>query len=439
MSAGLAIAAALALAAVAKVKAAGSGSRSARAATWPEVYQSMLRASAKHEGGPRDARLALGHGDAGLLWTREPIPVASLEVRPFSRSDVARYARRMQKGEVPPPVVVAERDRGRLSVVDGAHRVAAAKSLGQTELDAWVGRLPPAGAGPRGSRSAPRFRMVRDVPPGYSTASWAFVRGLALEDVVDELDEDEGEEPADDHRLYHVTTNASAVLGSRIKSRKQLRAQGVTHAGLGGGAREQAADLVSVAVTLSRATAIRDGLKVMVRAARKEIEPADALIAAMRWNNFPDRFFDLARYDATPDEEDGDLYDGPSAYDEMMRVVMDTIHLPERDVDEPPTTREGWVRWIEQNRSTLNEEDAYGLVVRFEGAILDTIDLFPDEIEMCANGVGFTMPAAQMAKIDTNEIKILLVAAKGAPVDVVTGECELRFWPDQLVVVGVEV
>jgi hypothetical protein len=85
----------------------------------------------------------------------------------------------------------------------------------------------------------------------------------------------------------------------------------------------------------------------------------------MRWNNFPDDFSDLMRYDATPDEEDGDLYGGPSAYDEMMRVVMDTIHLPERDVDEPPTTREGWVRWIEQNRSTLNEEDAYGLVVRF--------------------------------------------------------------------------
>ena len=437
MSAGLAIAAALALAAVAKVKAAGSGSRSARAATWPEVYQSMLRASAKHEGGPRDARLALGHGDAGLLWTREPIPVASLEVRPFSRSDVARYARRMQKGEAPPPIVVAERDRGRLSVVDGAHRVAAAKSLGQTELDAWVGRLPPAGAGPRGSRSAPRFRMVRDVPPGYSTASWTFVRGLVLEDVVDELDEDE--EPADDHRLYHVTTNASAVLGSRIKSRDQMRAQGSHQAGLGGGGRDEAAGLVSVTVTLSRARAIRDGLKVMVRAARKEIEPADALIAAMRWNDFPDRFHDLARYDATPDDEDEDVHSGLSAYGEMMRVVMDTIHLPERDVDEPPMTREGWVRWIEQNRSTLNEEDAYGLVVRFEGAILDTIDLFPDEIEMCANGVGFTMPAAQMAKIDTNEIKILLVAAKGAPVDVVTGECELRFWPDQLVVVGVEV
>jgi hypothetical protein len=218
-----------------------------------------------------------------------------------------------------------------------------------------------------------------------------------------------------------------------------MRAQGSHQAGLGGGGRDEAAGLVSVTVTLSRARAIRDGLKVMVRAARKEIEPADALIAAMRWNDFPDRFHDLARYDATPDDEDEDAHGGLSAYGEMMRVVMDTIHLPERDVDEPPMTREGWVRWIEQNRSTLNEEDAYGLVVRFEGAILDTIDLFPDEIEMCANGVGFTMPAAQMAKIDTNEIKILLVAAKGAPVDVVTGECELRFWPDQLVVVGVEV
>jgi hypothetical protein len=438
MSAKLAIAAVLALAAVGKLQAARSGSRSARSATWPQVRQSMLGASAKHAGGPRDARWALGYGEEELVWTRERYPVAGLKVEPVSAADVRRYARRMDAGEQPPPVVLAERDPGRFAVIDGAHRVAAAKHLGLAEVDAWVGRLP-AHTLSRGSENRASFRMLRDVPPGYSTASWLFVRGLTLEDAVDELDEDEGEEPTDDHRLYHVTTSASAVLASRLKSRKQLRGQGVLHAGLGGGGSDEAAELVSVAVTLSRALAIRDGLKVMVRAARKEIDTVEALIAAMAWNDFPNRFMELKRYDAFPDdEEEGYDGDGASAYDEMMRSVMDTINLPEQDVGEPPTTGKKWIQWIEENRSMINEQDPYAAVVRFESKILDQIDLFPDVISICSGGVGFTMTSGQMARIDPSEIKILLVAAKGSPVDDVPIECELRFRSSQLVVVGVE-
>ena len=71
MSAKLAIAAVLALAAVGKLQAAKPGSRSTRSATWPQVRQSMLGASAKHAGGPRDARWALGYGEEELVWTRE--------------------------------------------------------------------------------------------------------------------------------------------------------------------------------------------------------------------------------------------------------------------------------------------------------------------------------------------------------------------------------
>ena len=438
MSAKLAIAAVLALAAVGKLQAARSGSRSARSATWPQVQRSMLGASAKHAGGPRDARWALGYGEGELVWTRERYPVAGLKVEPVSAADVRRYARRMAAGEQPPPVVLAERDPGRFAVIDGAHRVAATKSLGLAEVDAWVGRLP-AHASSRGSGNRASFRMLCDVPPGYSTASWPFVRGRTLEDAVDELDEDEGEEPTADHRLYHVTTSASAVLASRLKSRKQLRGQGVLHAGLGGGSSDEAAELVSVAVTLSRAIAIRDGLKVMARAARGEIDTAEALIAAMAWNDFPDRFAELKRYDADPNaQEDGYEGDGASAYDEMMRRVMDTINLPEQDVGEPPTTKEKWVQWIEENRSMINEQDPYATVVQFESLILDQLDLFPDEIGVCSGGVGFMMAPRHMARIDPSDVKILLVAAKGSPVEDVPAECELRFQSSQLVVVGVE-
>ena len=260
-----------------------------------------------------------------------------------------------------------------------------------------------------------------------------------LEEAVDILDEEENEEPAENDRLYHVTTNASAVLGSRLKSRKQLRAQGAIHAGLGGGKENQAEDLVSVTVTLSRATTIRDALKVMVRAARKEIETADALIAAMQWSNFPDSFNHLKEYRSDKKMKGRSHHGAISLYEEMAWMVADEIQSSNQNVDKPPTNRVGWIRWIERIKHMINKQNAYDAVVKFEEVLLSYIAHYPsDEFKGCEGTIGFTMTATQMAKIDTDEIKILLVAAKGAPEEVVSDECELRFRPDQLVVIGVE-
>lgn len=437
MSAGLAIAAALALAAVAKVKAGQAGSRSSRPATWPEVQRSMLAASAKHAGGPRDARWALGHGEEDLLWTREQLPIHALKVEPFSAADVRRYARRMGAGEAPPPVVVAERGRG-LSVIDGAHRVAAAKSLGLAQVDAWVGRRPAAPA--RGSRSMVSFRMLREVPPGYTVASWPFVRGTVLEDAVTEIDEDEGEEPDEGDRLYHVTSAASKVLASRIKSRQQLRTQGASFAGLGGGPEDDAADLVSVTVTLDRAIRVRDAMRVMVRAAKNQIETSDALIEAMRWNDFPSCLRRLTVYDATPDEDEGeDEGERLSAYDEAVASFQLQILSPDDEVYAGPLeTRQQWISFVLNNKESIDKNDPYLAVQRFERVFFNLVDLFPDTFDVCAPGIGFLMRKQDMAKIDENDIKILLLAAKGEPKDWVPSECELRFRSDQLVVVGVE-
>lgn len=437
MSAGLAIAAALALAAVAKVKAGQAGSRSSRPATWPEVQRSMLAASAKHAGGPRDARWALGYGEEDLLWTREQLPIGAVRVEPISTADVRRYARRMRAGEVPPPVVVAERGRG-LSVIDGAHRVAAAKSLGLTQVDAWVGRQPAVPA--RGSRSVVSFRMLREVPPGYTVASWPFVHGTVLEDAVTEIDEDEGEEPDDNDRLYHVTSAASKVLASRIKSRQQLRTQGASFAGLGGGSQDEAADLVSVTVTLDRAIRVRDAMRVMVRAAKNQILASDAIIAAMMWNDFPSSLQALAVYDAAPDEdEDEDGGERLSAYDETVASLQLQILSPDDEVYAGPLeTRQQWINFVLSNKESIDKNDPYFAVQRFEKVLFDLGDLFPDMFEVCAPGIGFLMKKQDMAKIDESDIKILLVAARGEPKDRVSSECELRFRPDQLVVVGVE-
>jgi hypothetical protein len=433
MSAGLAIAAALALAAVAKVKAGQAGSRSSRPATWPEVQRSMLAASAKHAGGPRDARWALGHGEEDLLWTREQLPIHALKVEPISAADVRRYARRMGAGEAPPPVVVAERGRG-LSVIDGAHRVAAAKSLGLAQVDAWVGRQPAAPA--RGSRSMVSFRMLREVPPGYSTASWPFVRGTVLEDAVTEIDEDEGEEPDEGDRLYHVTSAASKVLASRIKSRQQLRTQKAGFAGLGGGIDDHAADLVSVSVTLHRAIRTRNAMRTMVRAAKDQILASEAIIEAIRWNDFPSCLETLTLWDTTPDEGEDE---GPSAYDEAVASFQLQILSPDDEVYAGPLdTQQQWINFVLNNKESIDKNDPYLAVQRFEKVFFDLVDLFPDTFDVCAPGIGFLMRKQDMAKIDENDIKILLLAAKGEPKDMVPSECELRFRSDQLVVVGVE-
>lgn len=433
MSAGLAIAAALALAAVAKVKAGRTGSRSSQPATWAEVQRSMLAASAKHAGGPRDARWALGYGEEDLVWTREQLPIGALKVEPFSAADVRRYAKRMRAGEAPPPVVVAERGRG-LSVIDGAHRVAAAKSLGRTQVDAWVGRQPAMPA--RGSRSVVSFRMLREVPPGYTVASWPFVYGTVLEDAVTEIDEDEGEEPDEGDRLYHVTSAASKVLASRIKSRQQLRTQGASFAGLGGGSQDEGADLVSVTVTLDRAIRVRDAMRIMVRAAKNQILASDALIAAMMWNDFPSSLQALAAYDTTPEEGEDE---GTSAYDEAVASFQLQILCPDDEVYAGPLdTRQQWISFVLSNKESIDKNDPYFAVQRFEKVLFDLADLFPDTFDVCAPGIGFLMKKQDMAKIDEGDIKILLVAAKGEPKDRVPSECELRFRPDQLVVVGVE-
>lgn len=437
MSSVLAISAVLALAAAGKLKAARSGSRSTRSAAWPQVRQSMLGASAKHAGGPRDARWALGYGEEELVWTRERYPVAGLKVEPISSADVRRYARRMSTGEQPPPVVLAERDPGRFAVIDGAHRVAAAKSLGLVEVDAWVGRLAPARTLLQGSKNEVSFRKIQDVPRGYAVASWPFVQGTVLEDVVTEPDEDEDEEPSKEDRLYHVTTAASKVLASRIKSRAQLRKQGSEFAGLGGGVQDEAADLVSVSVTLGRAVRTRNAMRVMVRAAKGQILASDALIEAMRWNDFPACLNSLKAWEANPDEvEDEDA----SAFDEAMARFQLQVLSPDDEVYAGPLdTQEQWIDFILSRKSSIDENDPYYAVRRFEHVFSDFIDLFPDAFDVCAPGIGFLMAKQSMVKIDEEDVKILSIAAKGGYEDIVPVECELRFKSNQLVVVGVEV
>lgn len=133
------------VAAVAGVATSLGGSQNQGApgkpATWQDVFASMMAASARHAGGPRDARNAIPRDAHEMAWTLERVNPGDIPVQPWSGRDVKRYAKRMKGGSEPPPVVIIERPK-RTQVVDGAHRIQAAVAAGVPQISAWVGRSP---------------------------------------------------------------------------------------------------------------------------------------------------------------------------------------------------------------------------------------------------------------------------------------------------------
>ena len=66
--------------------------------------------------------------------------------------------------------------------------------------------------------------------------------------------------------------------------------------------------------------------------------------------------------------------------------------------------------------------------------LLDGIDY---DLEICRGTIGLTEPPAFMAKMDPDEVQILALAAKGRAFEIVPNECEARFRPESLAVLGV--
>lgn len=87
----------------------------------------------------RDAWQGIGLGFSELAWVRTSVPLADIgELYPASKRDVKAYARAIARGS-PPPAVVLERTNGAYAVLDGAHRISAARLAGMREIDAFVG------------------------------------------------------------------------------------------------------------------------------------------------------------------------------------------------------------------------------------------------------------------------------------------------------------
>ena len=209
--------------------------------------------------------------------------------------------------------------------------------------------------------------------------------------------------------FYHVTTNLPAVASwGALKSREQL---GEGAMGLGGGFKNEAQDKVSLTHNLGKANQIYDGLTYAAEVAHGMIPPSSIYRDVIDWMGFPDDF----------------LTESP-----VYRVLRK--HLTKKQIRELDWDDMGKI--LDASPNLRTPEERYGFMIEVEDAIMN----FEQEGEQDypTNRVGFTAPFETFSKINPSNIGIVqLRLRKGAPVEHVPQEQELRVAPDDIQIVRV--
>jgi len=266
-------------------------------------------------------------------------------------------------------------------------------------------------------RSNP-FQRRATVPAGFTVSPYTLVRGTVMELVVDPQERGRADSGTG---FFHVTTNLPAVLAEgRLRSRKELRTAGVHGAGLGGGIRDEAANRISVGLTLDGAMRVMEAMRLMADAVHGRID-SEAALAALNTSLAP--AFDLIDTAAAwlSEEESGwEENRAVERYDEEMATLIKRV------------------------LAASPGPELYDALVRYERHIAHTLagweaESYLDASESpCSQPVGFTEPAHKFERVVPENIGLLQLAARrGANVDLVPGECEVRFRPEDLVIVGV--
>jgi hypothetical protein len=113
-------------------------------ASWAEVVAHVDKTNPHH--GARDAWGGIGRDSPQLLWSVGVVSISRLpEVHPASSRDVKRYAKHAQKTKGEFPAIVISCRSNKIIILDGAHRLAAARMLGHGTIRAYVGVVPDAG------------------------------------------------------------------------------------------------------------------------------------------------------------------------------------------------------------------------------------------------------------------------------------------------------
>jgi len=260
----------------------------------------------------------------------------------------------------------------------------------------------------RGSRSMVRTQRV---PRGFTVDPLEFVADTVLEDVLENQD-------PDDVGFFHVTTNLPAVLAQgRLKSRAQLRSTGTSYAGLGGGIRDQAAGQISVGLLRHNAERVLETTRMMAMAVHGQTDGRSALRVL---NGASDRTLSIL-------EGAMDWMDEGSE----CRASMAFSGLLNKSTQEVLNATPG--------------ADLYEALRRYEGLLAKTLSewmsnywISEDEL-VCGATVGFTEPAHRFERVRPENIGLVQLAGRiGARVDLVPSECEVRFYPADLVIVESE-
>ena len=265
-------------------------------------------------------------------------------------------------------------------------------------------------------RSNP-FKRHATVPTGFTVSPYTLVRGTVLEMVVDPQERGRADSGTG---FFHVTTNLPAVLAEgRLRSRKELRAAGVQGAGLGGGIRDEAAHLISVGLTLDGAMRVMGATRLMADAVHGRIDSKTAMKALDKSLAPALDLIDSAA-DWMGEDPDRDEFNVANGYDE----TKGTLEWDVLQATPGPELYTALTQYEEHIANTL-------LVWESEG-YLDT-DEHP-----CVQPVGFTEPAHKFERVLPENIGLVQLAARRtARPDPVPGECELRFRPEDLVIVAV--
>ena len=273
-----------------------------------------------------------------------------------------------------------------------------------------------------GSGNAPagRFRKISPAPTGFVTSPLSFVRGTVLELAVDPEETGKAQPRTG---LYHVTTNLPAVLAEgRLRSRRELRAAGRQGAGLGGGLRDETPDRVSVGLTLDGALRVLRATRMMAQAVHGQIEAEEAFA---RMQSFSESALDLLdravewMVDVELDQDEPTFRAARSYEDELNRLAEDVF------------------------RATPGP-DLYDALRRYETHVTNTLGEWTGEgwleldEQMCGTTVGFTEPAHRFERVRPEAVGLVQLAGrKGADSEQIPSECELRFRPEDLALVGV--
>ena len=291
------------------------------------------------------------------------------------------------------------------------------------------------------NRAGGRFRRA-PLPAGFTISPFSFVRGYVLQEVVDP-DERGRAEPGTG--LFHVTTNLPAVLADkddghplgRLRSRRELRIAGKQGAGLGGGGGDVMPDRVSVGLTLTGAQRVLRGMRLMARAVHGQIEPDAAMEEMLDLTSRARDILDRAM-DWMVDDEDEESETVQAARDFEREIASDERSVRKAWTDAEKARKNAWEEpW---NKGHVLYERLAGYEETITHTLAEWIsESWISDDEMTGSApVGFTDHAEKFARVRVENLGLLQLAGrKGAPVEFVNGEHELRFRPEDLRVVGV--